>query len=415
MGQHTYVDGSWYSFARTHWSKRSKAPLQDIDNLVFLRGAKPRERSTSRLESIARYASTRTADIKLDQDPYLLNCLNGTLDLRTGKLRRHESKDYITRVVPVAYDPNATSEEWEAMLRTWSCADASWVTWLQWLMGQGLIGEVRTELIPVFTGCGGNGKSTLLTAVSQVLGPYAGTVSGRAVAVRRGGDTHTSAWGRQVGKRLVVATELDQTAALDLPALKGFCGYSPIAAQLGMGKDFVDLVPTWRMVCDMNGTPRITAGGNAERRRLRVVPWDYTYKGPMVASFARKFAEENAQAILTWLVRGAMMDVAREPVCTRISQATEDCFDANDPVKEWISESCARGMDARAERGELYKSYTAWCMATNTVALAKQTFYAALQERGYRTVKNGNGARMFCGLRLAGPARPGVAAFPAMS
>ncbi|MFQ6026633.1 MAG: hypothetical protein ACE5Q6_03865, partial [Dehalococcoidia bacterium] len=43
----------------------------------------------------------------LDADPWLLNCRNGTLDLRTGELLPHRRGDYITRICPVEYDPDA--------------------------------------------------------------------------------------------------------------------------------------------------------------------------------------------------------------------------------------------------------------------------------------------------------------------
>lgn len=42
-----------------------------------------------------------------DTDPWLLNCRNGTLDLRTGVLRPHRREDLLTRCVPVAYIPEA--------------------------------------------------------------------------------------------------------------------------------------------------------------------------------------------------------------------------------------------------------------------------------------------------------------------
>lgn len=53
---------------------------------------------------------------ELDADPWALNCLNGTIDLRTGKLRPHQRAELITKLVPVAYDPNATCPTWKAFL-----------------------------------------------------------------------------------------------------------------------------------------------------------------------------------------------------------------------------------------------------------------------------------------------------------
>src|SRR5262249_43103745 len=49
---------------------------------------------------------------QLDADPWLFNCLNGTLDLRTGELRPHRRADLLTKMAPVEYDPSARCPLW---------------------------------------------------------------------------------------------------------------------------------------------------------------------------------------------------------------------------------------------------------------------------------------------------------------
>jgi hypothetical protein len=53
---------------------------------------------------------------QLDADPWLLNCVNGTLDLRTGRLRRPRRGDLLTKQTPVRYDPQARCPLWHAFL-----------------------------------------------------------------------------------------------------------------------------------------------------------------------------------------------------------------------------------------------------------------------------------------------------------
>ena len=52
---------------------------------------------------------------KLDANPLLINFPNGTYDAskRERKLRDHDPKDYITRLCPTEYDPDAKDEVWE--------------------------------------------------------------------------------------------------------------------------------------------------------------------------------------------------------------------------------------------------------------------------------------------------------------
>lgn len=54
---------------------------------------------------------------ELDKDPMLLNCKNGTIDLNTCTLREHRREDYITKVVPVNYNPNASHPLWDEFLK----------------------------------------------------------------------------------------------------------------------------------------------------------------------------------------------------------------------------------------------------------------------------------------------------------
>ena len=55
---------------------------------------------------------------RLDRDPWLLNCLNGTLDLRTAKFRPHNRDDLITKLAPVVFAEDATAPIWIAFLRS---------------------------------------------------------------------------------------------------------------------------------------------------------------------------------------------------------------------------------------------------------------------------------------------------------
>ncbi len=57
-------------------------------------------------------ASERTVVVRageLDADPFLLNVLNGTIDLRTGNLKPHDRGDLITKLAPVAFDSGSYS------------------------------------------------------------------------------------------------------------------------------------------------------------------------------------------------------------------------------------------------------------------------------------------------------------------
>jgi putative DNA primase/helicase len=50
---------------------------------------------------------------QFDSDPFLFNCLNGTLNIRTGEFYAHRSEDLLSKLAGVRYDSHAQSKRWE--------------------------------------------------------------------------------------------------------------------------------------------------------------------------------------------------------------------------------------------------------------------------------------------------------------
>ncbi|HLZ10929.1 MAG TPA: bifunctional DNA primase/polymerase [Chloroflexota bacterium] len=111
----------------------------------------------------------------LDSDPWLLNVANGTIDLRTGQLREHDPADMITKLSPVAYDPDAESPIWTRYLTTATGGDLAYIGFLQRAAGYSLTGEPSEECIFFLHGPSKSGKTTFIEAIKAALGDYAVT------------------------------------------------------------------------------------------------------------------------------------------------------------------------------------------------------------------------------------------------
>src|SRR5487761_1513800 len=99
---------------------------------------------------------------QFDKDPWLLNCPNGTLDLRTGKLREHRIEDYLTKLCATPYEPDVRCPVWHSFLDAIFAGNVSMIAYLQRLSGYWLTGDVREQILPIFWGTGSNGKSTFI-------------------------------------------------------------------------------------------------------------------------------------------------------------------------------------------------------------------------------------------------------------
>ncbi|MGH7611636.1 MAG: toprim domain-containing protein, partial [Candidatus Dormibacteria bacterium] len=128
-----------------------------------------------RAEALLAVARTRIAvgTKDLDQHPYLLAAKGATVDLRTGESKDPDRADLITRGSDHPYRPDAEGETWTEVLETTFGGDQELIGYFQRLMGYAATGVVAEHICPVFYGRGGNGRSTILGAVSDVLGELA--------------------------------------------------------------------------------------------------------------------------------------------------------------------------------------------------------------------------------------------------
>ena len=110
---------------------------------------------------------------QLDADPWLLNCLNGVLDLRTGRLHPHRRGDLFTKLAPVAYEPEAECPTWKAFLHSIMDGNRELIGFLQRFAGYALTGVIREHVLVICYGTGSNGKSTFLETLTSLMGDYA--------------------------------------------------------------------------------------------------------------------------------------------------------------------------------------------------------------------------------------------------
>jgi hypothetical protein len=108
----------------------------------------------------------------------LLNVLNGTVDLKTGQLRAHDPKDYITLRLELDFDPDALCPRWDQLLAEAFEGDESLVAFMDRMYGYALTALTSEEKMAILYdyGLGGTGKNTQLNTVHQLLGPYARNV-----------------------------------------------------------------------------------------------------------------------------------------------------------------------------------------------------------------------------------------------
>lgn len=331
-----------------------------------------------------------------DSDPWLLNCQNGTLDLRTGTLQDHDRVDLITRVCPVNYDPQADAPMFRQFLNEVQ-PDPDVRAYLARLLGYAAVGVVREHVIGVFCGPGANGKSVLAESVSHALGDYA--QPGPSSLIVESGSNHPTDVASCLGSRLVLVHETKRGAGFDASKIKLLTGGDKLTARY-MARDFFSFFPSHTIVMLSNYRPQADATDAALWRRVQLVPFDVVIP---VERRDRDLAEKlrgEAPGILRWLVEGALewQRTGLAPPVVILDQ-TERYRASEDVIGAFLEERTVRLKGAQVKAGALYTAFKAWCQENGQRETGGKDFSAEITGRGFERVERNTG-RIYLGIGL---------------
>lgn len=334
---------------------------------------------------------------ELDPDPYLINVANGTLDLRTMQLRRHNPADRITKVTAAAWDPTAHGEVWEAFLAR-VLPDAGVRDFLRRYVGLGLAGAVLEHVLAILTGSGRNGKGVLYGALNHTLGDYAGVAEPDLFMHRDG--AHPTGEMDLRGLRWVVVSESDHGRRLAEATVKRLTGGDQIKARR-MRQDFVEFRPSHTAALVTNHLPSVSGDDPALWARLRVVPFDVVIPREEQDPHLPDKLQLEADAILSWAIAGwvehQQLGLA-EPA--GVIKATDNYHAASDALTRFLAECCLIGPSHHAAVTRLWDRWLQWRADDGSEELSKRAFGDALDKRGYPVHRGSKGLRIRRGIGL---------------
>ena len=370
------------------------------------------EKEEKRLKEIARYetapaisgilteaAALHTFSVQvrhIDADPWLLNCANITLDLRTMEPRQHNAADRITKICRGAYRPNTAAPGWDAFLQR-ILPDEHEREFVQRVAGLALLGEVREHILVIFTGAGANGKGTLYKALLYALGDYAATAEPDLFTHRDG--AHPTGQMDLLGRRLIIVSESDENRQLAEATMKRLTGGDLIKARY-MRENFVEFTPSHTPILVTNHLPKVSGDDPAVWRRLRVVPFNVVIPDDEQDKTLDAQLQLEADGILSWAVTGwtdYLEHGLAEPDSLRV--ATDNYQRRNDAVGRFIDERCHLSPAYRATTKELYEAWQRWQESDGRAEpIGRGVFGEALDRRGYPTQAPTRGKRWRLGI-----------------
>jgi putative DNA primase/helicase len=344
------------------------------------------------LSLVGTHGAVVVAVEQLDTHPLLLACRNGTVDLTNGSLGPPDPARLITRGIDVDYDPDAFSEAWVAFLDRIFDADVDLIAFVQRLLGYCITGLVYEHVLPVLSGIGANGKSTLIGVVQDLLGEHAITAP-EGLIIRRDHEPHPERLAALRGKRLVVSAELEHRAVLAEAIVKVLTGGDTLSARELYGRRF-NFKPSHKVLLVTNVQPRVYGTDHAIWRRLKVVPFKTVIPvDEQDPTLRRRLVEDHGPAVLAWLVRGAIdwnrYGLGEAP--SAVTEATEEYRTSEDTFGAWRDEcTVAVEQTVRTKVGELFDAWRGWCETTGERPGRRQDFVRALEEHGVKVEQYGH-------------------------
>jgi putative DNA primase/helicase len=367
---------------------------KDADDARELLRAAKRAESNGGVKGALMLASTEpeiavTPD-DLDADPYLLNCRNGILDLRTGQILPHEPARLLTKMAGAAYEPTTAGPTFAKFLDRIQ-PEPAMREYLSRLLGHALDGTVTAHILPIFYGDGANGKSTLVDAVMAALGDYADAADPDLLRARTF-DAHPTGVADLYGLRLALLHESDTGHRLAEGTVKRLTGGDRLKARR-MREDFWSFQPSHTFVMLTNHKPVVGGTDEGIWRRLRLVPFEVVIPpGERDQDLGRQLAEESA-AVLAWLVAGYRAWQAggfAEP--QQVIEATDAYRAESDALGRFIAERCLLMPAQHVGSTELFIAWEKWCAVEREDSGTPTAFGNAMKVKGFASYRS-NGIR----------------------
>jgi len=356
-----------------------------------------------------------------DREPFLLNCLNCVVDLRTGQTREQRREDMMSKVTTHAYRPNATSKLWDRVIKEATSGEQELADFLQLAFGYAATGDIREDAFFYLHGPGGTGKTTVLEAVAHTMGSYSTTADPETFMLSQLslGLSHRADLAALKDARLVTSSEIAQGSKFSTSTLNRLTGRDRISARIPYAKAPIVFQPQWTLFFAANHFPAVPGASKRDGfwRRVKIIPFENTIPhermNPVLHYMLGK--AEHGEAILAWVVEGAMRwwdeyasHDRKMKVPRSVTQEIAGMQEQEDPLTDFV-ETLVLDPDGIVTRADLHQHYLGWCDHVGTrMPMRPRQFQPAFRStvEGYDDVNeserriDGKVERCWIGIRL---------------
>jgi len=338
-------------------------------------------RTVSAIERLARSDRHHAATAEIwDLDIWLLNTPTGVVELKTGKLLRHDEHDNRGKylIKQTAAGPDGECQRWLNFLSEVTDGNEDSIAYLQRLAGYTLTGEIKEHAWFFFWGEGGNGKGVFINTISRVMGDYAANAPIETFIITPNVQ-HPADLASFRGARIVTSQETEKGQRWAEAKIKRMTGGDEITARF-MRQNFFTYMPQFKLWLAGNHKPSIGSVDQANKRRANLVPFTVKITDPDKDLPEKLKAEWSG--ILAWAVQGCLewQRIGLAPP-DAVREETEEYLADQDTLSQWIDDCCLVGPNNWGATAELWASFQAWATRRNEKLGTQRAFSDALMTR----------------------------------
>ena len=332
-----------------------------------------------------------------DSDLLTLGTPDGTVDLRTGKMRAARRSDMISKQT-LCGPASGRPERWLKFLHEIFDGDQEIIAFMQRAAGYALTGLTTEHKLFFLFGSGRNGKSVFLNTLETIWSDYARR-SAASTFLHTSGDKHPTGLAGLQGARLVTGSELPKGKTWDEAVIKDLTGGDRMSAHFMRG-DFFDFDPQLTLMIAGNNQPSFRGIDEAIRARVVMIPFTVFIPPEKRDKNLLEKLRAEAPQILSWAIEGARIWLERGlEVPASVSAASTTYLDDEDLIGRFLSDEITLNADDFSTTADVHQRFVFWCRRQELHPWTQHQLTKELKSRGFQEHRR-NFGRGFLGLRL---------------
>lgn len=318
-------------------------------------------------------------------EPSLIPCANGMLDINTMTLLPHDPKYGNRYRLPVSYKEKAWSSRWwdymeEVFPEDTKCAKRHI---LQQFWGYCLTRDCRYQVCLFLYGTGANGKSTMLDVLQAMLGPE--NCSSMSLQ-----DLSERFKPQFLQNKLVnLATETESRDPMGTEMLKKLITGDVITCERKYGDQF-QFRSYAKFIAALNDSPVIPDKSYGFNRRVIVVNHERRFLPEEIAAKTeaiggKKLSDwliEEIDGVFGWALEGLRALIANHGfrIDEEVRKDTDNLMETLNPLLIFVKEMCEIHDGIHVGTVELWECYKAWCADGKNRPLGRNKFYDQIRQ-----------------------------------